>query len=100
MTPARRARPVGAQGSWSLASAESRTRSPARGAAARANFRPAAMRSRPAPARAASSLLDAVVDAEQRQVHRDHDHADDAADEDDHDRLEDRGQGLDGSLDL
>src|SRR5690348_17425004 len=45
-------------------------------------------------------LLDLVVDVEQREVHRDDDHADDAAHEDDHDRLHDRGQRLDGSLDL
>src|SRR5947209_7350366 len=48
----------------------------------------------------ALGLLDLVVDLEQRHVHRDHDEADDAADEDDHDRLEDRREGLDSRLDL
>ena len=45
-------------------------------------------------------LFDAVVDFEQRQVHRDHDEADDPAHDDDHDRLEDRRQGLDRRLPL
>jgi hypothetical protein len=45
-------------------------------------------------------LLNRVIDREQRQVHRDHDHPDDAADDDDHHRLHDRGQRLDGGLDL
>ena len=48
----------------------------------------------------AGELLDRVVDLEHRQVHRDHDEADDAAHDDDHHRLEDRGQRLDGGLDL
>src|SRR5437763_4698527 len=42
--------------------------------------------------RRALRLFDAVVDAEQRHVHRDHDEPDDAADHDDHHRLEDRRQ--------
>jgi len=45
-------------------------------------------------------LTNRVVDAEQRQVHRDDDHADDPADEDDHRRLHDRREGLDRGLDL
>src|SRR5215211_2698018 len=45
-------------------------------------------------------LLDLVVDLEHRQVHRDHDEADDGADNHDHHRLEDRGQGLDRRLHL
>src|SRR5215212_183016 len=45
-------------------------------------------------------LLDLVVDLEHRQVHRDHDEADDGADDHDHHRLEDRGQGLDRRLHL
>src|SRR4051794_29184509 len=41
------------------------------------------------------ALLDRVVDLEQRHVHRDHDEADHGADDDDHQRLEDRREGLD-----
>src|SRR5581483_1646489 len=36
-----------------------------------------------------------VVELEDREVHRDHDEADDAADEDDHERLDQGGQRLD-----
>src|SRR4051812_16801610 len=44
--------------------------------------------------------LDRVVNLEQRHVHRDHDEADDAADDDDHHGLEDRRELLDRGLDL
>jgi hypothetical protein len=47
-----------------------------------------------------SALPDLVVEAEDRQVHRHHDEADDAADEDDHERLDQGGQGLDLGVDL
>ena len=45
-------------------------------------------------------LPDLVVEAEDRQVHRDHDEADDAADQDDHHRLDQRGERLDLGVDL
>ncbi len=52
-----------------------------------------------APARP-RGLLDRVVHLEQRHVHRDHDEPDDAADDHEHHRLEDRRQRLDGRGDL
>ena len=54
----------------------------------------------PGADRPAEPLADLVVEREDRQVHRDHDEADDAADEDDHHRLEQRGQRLDLGVDL
>src|SRR5829696_9848387 len=48
----------------------------------------------------ARRLLDRVVDLEHRQVHRDDDEPHDGADHDDHHRLEDRGERLDGCLHL
>src|SRR4051794_11121485 len=45
-------------------------------------------------------LANLVVDGEDRQVHREHDDSDHAADEDDHQRLQQRGEGLDLGVDL
>ena len=54
----------------------------------------------PGGERRAYRLFDVVVDFEQRQVHRDHDEADHAADDDDHHRLHDRGERFHRGLDL
>src|ERR671916_2030239 len=45
-------------------------------------------------------LLDELEDLEHRQVHGDDDATDDAADDDDHERLYDRGERLDRGVDL
>src|SRR5215218_4941528 len=45
-------------------------------------------------------LTDVFVEAEHRQVHRDHDESNDAADEDDHQRLDQRGERFDLGVDL
>src|SRR5450830_315694 len=49
---------------------------------------------------AAAALLDDVHHVEDRQVHRDHDRADDGADTEHEDRLQYRGQRLHGGVDL
>src|SRR5215203_5626933 len=46
------------------------------------------------------SLLDQLEDLEHWEVHGDYDAADDAADDHDHERLDDGGQRLDGGVDL
>src|SRR6266545_3416325 len=52
------------------------------------------------PPDAPASLLDEREHLEHRQVHRDDDHADHQTDADHHHRLDDRGQALNGRIDL